>query len=85
MSLSYQPDMHSVQRIFEKAPRGLARMHSGEPNQMLQKSSMQYVSKAHFLRSHLSFFPQNAGDVKDERGQRFLQNIASMENRYKGK
>ena len=41
--------------------------------------------KAHFLHFHLSFFPRNAEDVSDERRQRFYKDIASMENRYKGK
>lgn len=41
--------------------------------------------KLHFLHSHLSFFPENCGDVSDEHGERFHQDIATMENRYKGK
>ena len=41
--------------------------------------------KVHFLHSHLSFFPENLGDVSDEHGERFHQDIAAMENRYKGK
>ena len=41
--------------------------------------------KLHFLHSHLYFFPENLGDVSDENGERFHQDIATMENRYKGK
>ena len=41
--------------------------------------------KLHFLHSHLPFFPENAGDVSDEHGERFHQDIARMESRYKGK
>lgn len=41
--------------------------------------------KLHFLHSHLQFFPENAGDVSDEHGERFHQDIAEMESRYKGK
>ena len=41
--------------------------------------------KLHFLHSHLYFFPENLGDVSDEHGERFHQDIATMENRYKGK
>lgn len=41
--------------------------------------------KLHFLHSHLSFFPENAGAVSDEHGERFHQDIARMESRYKGK
>ena len=40
--------------------------------------------KIHFLHFRASFFPENA-DVSDEHGESFHQDIASMENRYKGK
>jgi hypothetical protein len=41
--------------------------------------------KIHFLHSHLDFFPENLGDVSDEHGERFHQDIAAMEKRYQGK
>jgi hypothetical protein len=41
--------------------------------------------KLHFLMSHLDFFPENMGDVSDEHGERFHQEISVMEKRYKGK
>lgn len=41
--------------------------------------------KIHFLHSHLSFFPPNLGAVSDEQGERFHQEIATMENRYQGR
>ena len=41
--------------------------------------------KIHFLDSHLDFFPPNCGEVSDEHGERFHQNISSMEKRYQGK
>ena len=41
--------------------------------------------KMHFLHSHLDFFPKNLGDVSDEHGQRFHQDIKVMESRYQGK
>lgn len=41
--------------------------------------------KIHILDSHLDFLPQNMGDVSDEHGERFHQDIASMERRYQGK
>ena len=46
---------------------------------------MQYVSKLHILHSHLDFFPPNLGDVSDEHGERFHQDISTMETRYQGK
>lgn len=41
--------------------------------------------KIHFLHSHLNFFPSNLGAVSDEHGERFHQDILSMEIRYQGK
>jgi len=41
--------------------------------------------KMPFLFSHLDFFPLNCGDVSDEHGERFHQDISMMEHRYKGK
>lgn len=41
--------------------------------------------KLHFLYSHLDFFPPNLGDVSDEQGERFHQDIADMESRYSSK
>ncbi|UYV80722.1 hypothetical protein LAZ67_19001537 [Cordylochernes scorpioides] len=38
--------------------------------------------KIHFLHSHLDFFPDNLGAVSDEHGERFHQDISSMEKRY---
>ncbi|GBM20952.1 hypothetical protein AVEN_186582-1 [Araneus ventricosus] len=35
--------------------------------------------KIHFLDSHLNFFPDNCGQVSDAHGERFHQDIASME------
>ena len=40
--------------------------------------------KMHFLHSHLEFFPENLGAVGDEPGEKFCQDIQSMEKRYKG-
>ena len=40
--------------------------------------------KIHFLHSHLDFFPPNLGDVSDEHGERFHQDICQMEKNYKG-
>ena len=41
--------------------------------------------KIHFLHSHLDFLPQNIGAVSDEQGERFHQDIATMEKRYQRK
>lgn len=40
--------------------------------------------KIHFLHSHLDFFPENLGAVSDEHGERFHQDILTMEHRYQG-
>jgi len=38
--------------------------------------------KIHFLESHLNFFSENLGEVSDEHGERFHQDIVAMEKRY---
>jgi hypothetical protein len=39
--------------------------------------------RVHFLESHLDFFPENLGEVGDEHGERFHQDL-TMEKRYQG-
>ena len=41
--------------------------------------------KVHFLNSHFDKFPANLGDVSDEHGERFHQDIKVMEERYQGR
>ena len=40
--------------------------------------------KLHFLHSHLDRFPENLGDVSDEQGERFPQDIKTIEKWYQG-
>lgn len=40
--------------------------------------------KIHFLHSHLDFFPKNLGDVSDEHGERFHQQMKNFEKRFQG-
>jgi len=53
--------------------------------QSYQKLGCNMSLKIHFLHSHLGFFPENCGAVSDEHGERFHQDISSMEKRYQGK
>ena len=53
--------------------------------QSYQKLDCNMSLKIHFLHSHLEFFPENCGAVSDEHGERFHQDISSMEMRYQGK
>lgn len=41
--------------------------------------------KVHFLHAHLDQFPENLGDVSEEQGERFHQDIKEMERRYQGR
>lgn len=41
--------------------------------------------KIYFLDARLDFFPENLGAVSDEHGERFHQDVATMEKRYQGK
>ena len=40
--------------------------------------------KLHYLHSHLVKFPDNLGDVSEEQGEKFHQDIKVMEDRYQG-
>jgi len=41
--------------------------------------------KVHYLHSHLDRFPDNLGDISEEQGERFHQDIKCMEDRYQGR
>ena len=41
--------------------------------------------KMHYLHSHLDFFKENLGDVSEEHGERFHQDIQRMGYRYQGR
>ena len=41
--------------------------------------------KLHFLHSHLDFFWDNLGNISEEHGERFHQDIQVMEKRYQGR
>ena len=41
--------------------------------------------KLHYLFSHLNYFSENLGDVSEEQGEWFHQDIKIMEERYQGR
>ncbi|GBN01080.1 hypothetical protein AVEN_94202-1 [Araneus ventricosus] len=41
--------------------------------------------KLHVFDSHLNFFPQNLGAIRDEHGVRFHQDISMIEKRFSGR
>ena len=41
--------------------------------------------KMHFLTSHLDYFLDNCGDYSEKQGERFHQDIRTMEERYQGR
>lgn len=41
--------------------------------------------KLHYLHSHLDRFPDNLGSCSDEQGERFHQDLKTMEERYQGR
>ena len=41
--------------------------------------------KLHYLFSHLDYFPRNLGDVSEEQGERFHQDIWTMGERYQSR
>ncbi|GFV35889.1 uncharacterized protein TNCV_2866481 [Trichonephila clavipes] len=40
--------------------------------------------KVHFFHSHLDYFPENLGAVREEHGESFHQDIKEMERSYQG-
>ena len=46
---------------------------------------MQYVSENPLFGLPLEFFPENLGEVSDEHGERFHQDILAMKKQYQGK
>jgi hypothetical protein len=56
----------------------------GELLKSYHASNCNMSLKIHFLDSHLDFFPANLGDVSDEHGERFHQDITTFEKRYQG-
>ena len=51
----------------------------------LQDMGANMSIKFHFLFSHLDRFLENLGDLSDEQGERFHQDISEMEVRYQGR
>lgn len=41
--------------------------------------------KVHYLHNHIDHFEHNLGDFSEEQGERFHQNIKTMEHRYQGR
>ncbi len=50
-----------------------------------QNQGVNMSLKIHMLHSHLDFFPPNLGDLSDEQGERFHQEMLKMEKRYQGR
>ena len=51
----------------------------------LKKIGVNMSSKIHYLDDHVDDFPPNCGAYSDKQGERFHQDIALHERRYKGK
>ena len=50
-----------------------------------QRPAANMSIKVHFLHNHLGRFPDNCGDVSDEQGERFHQDIKEIKTRYQGR
>lgn len=53
--------------------------------QNFEKLGTNMSIKLHYLHSHLDAFPDNLGDYSEEQGERFHQDIKTMEERYQGR
>jgi len=83
----------AIWQSFEKVSKGfLGNFKAANFRELVQDLMDSYEQlgcnmslKMYFSFSHLDFFPLNCGDVSDEHGERFHQDISVMEQRYKGK
>ena len=50
----------------------------------LQDLGCRMSIKVHYLHSYLREFPANLGDVSEEQGERFHQDVKVMKERYQG-
>jgi hypothetical protein len=41
--------------------------------------------KLNFLHFHFDYFPENLGDLSEEQGEKFHQDVKEMERRYQGR
>ena len=53
--------------------------------QKFQEMKLNMSLKMHMMHSHLDFFPENTGTVSDKHVERFHQDIAAIQKRFKGK
>ena len=51
----------------------------------LQKLKCLMSLNSHFMNSHVEYFPENLGDYREKRHERFHQVIKVMEQRYQGR
>ena len=80
--------VHKYETLWRKKGNRRAQNYDELVNNRLQsyqKLGCNMSLKAHFIHPHLDFFPENCGAVSDEHGERFHQEISSMEKRYQGK
>ena len=61
------------------------RQHIGGLTARVEALGCNMSIKLHFLHSHLDKFPENLGAVSDEQGERFHQDLKTMEERYQGR
>ena len=50
-----------------------------------QKLGCNLSVKVHLIYSHLDYFPENLGSMSEEQGERFYQDLKTMEKRYQGR
>lgn len=90
---SLQPIEKTAWKCFKNCVSGFLGNHKDDKYQDIiakmltsyQKMGVRQSLKIHLFDSHLDFCPENLGDVSDEQGERFHQDIAAMERRYQGR
>ena len=74
-----------VERLVEKLRKDDYAMFVSNLIKRYEKLGCCMSLKLHFLHSHLDFFRDHLGNVSEEHGERFHQDVQVMEKRYQGR
>jgi hypothetical protein len=72
-------------KVLGQQQRSQLQENSGKNYRNFKALGCAMSLKVHFLNSHLGYFSENLGDVSEEQGERFHQDIKEKETRYQGR
>ena len=74
----------AVKNNFLGSTKSRNHKHLIDMLQNFQEMKVNMTLKIHMMHSHLEFFPRNMEAISDEHVERFHQDIATIEKRFKG-